>query len=341
MDTHTQRKNASLGLKDAIEFFNQVKIRFQHRRRDYKLFLDTLRSFQDDHNLDYKVNVVASIFDGHSDLLKTFLDFLSYSKLYPKILLSPSLSASEDHRHAFNSLANEGRSFLREVGLRLDSAQYSEFVKVIKRCRMRGLDRSESRREITRFIGEFGDLMDAYERYWDETAEIKASLNGDCGPSYHRRPSKRQKLDAQAPQVLNDNWECLSVSNVSGNSRGNHGVRRGEELQDELEDQRYEMDMMLQYLTITAERAEDLLEKMKSDMNLKTPIQVEDHFSSSNLRCIEQLYGEQGYQVRVMLCEDPIRVLPTLLKRLRQKKECLKRHLELRNADANMKTHEQ
>lgn len=51
------------------------------------------------------------------------------------------------------------------------------------------------------------------------------------------------------------------------------------------------------------------------------PIQIEDHLTAINLRCIERIYGDHGLDVLDLLRKDPTVALPVILNRLQQKQD--------------------
>lgn len=145
-----------------------------------------------------------------------------------------------------------------------------------------------------------------------------------CTPSYRLLPddypipavSHRQE---PGTEVLNDFW--VSVTSGSEDYSFKH-MRRNqyEESLFRCEDDRFELDMLLESVTSTAKRAEELLNSINV-ANLENPIRIEDHFTALNLRCIERLYGDHGLDVMDILRKNPSLALPVILTRLKQKQE--------------------
>ena len=106
--------------------------------------------------------------------------------------------------------------------------------------------------------------------------------------------------------------------------------------------------MLLESVTATAKRAEELLNIMnKNSINSESTICVEDHFTgfdntfvlpaktvilfadfaphlvfvALNIRCIERLYGDHGLDVLDILRKNTSLSLPVILIRLKQKQE--------------------
>ncbi|XP_057529106.1 paired amphipathic helix protein Sin3-like 3 isoform X2 [Amaranthus tricolor] len=156
--------------------------------------------------------------------------------------------------------------------------------------------------------------------------ELDLSNCERCTPSYRLLPknypipmaSHRTDLGAK---VLNDHW----VSVTSGSEDYSFKHMRKNQYEESLfrcEDDRFELDMLLESVNITIKRVEDILDKINSNIiKTENPIRIEDHFTSINLRCIERLYGDHGLDVMDVLRKNAILALPVILTRLKQKQE--------------------
>ncbi|CAM8944784.1 unnamed protein product [Rhodiola kirilowii] len=147
-----------------------------------------------------------------------------------------------------------------------------------------------------------------------------------CTPSYRLLPedypiqkaSQRSELGAQ---VLNDHW--VSVTSGSEDYSFKH-MRRNqyEESLFKCEDDRFELDMLLESVSSASRRVEELLNKPSGDiLDIEIPLRVEEHFSALNIRCIERLYGDHGLDAVDILRRNPCMALPVILTRLKQKQE--------------------
>ncbi|GAB4831786.1 hypothetical protein Ancab_005798 [Ancistrocladus abbreviatus] len=154
--------------------------------------------------------------------------------------------------------------------------------------------------------------------------ELDLSNCQRCTPSYRLLPddypiptaSQRSEIGAQ---VLNDYW--VSVTSGSEDYSFKH-MRRNqyEESLFRCEDDRFELDMLLESVSSTAKRAEDLLNTINNN-SINVDSHIEDHFTALNLRCIERLYGDHGLDVMDILRKNPALALPVILTRLKQKQE--------------------
>jgi histone deacetylase complex regulatory component SIN3 len=97
-----------------------------------------------------------------------------------------------------------------------------------------------------------------------------------------------------------------------------------ERVRDDYEDSRFEMDMLLAWVTSATEAAEKLMNEINGGYNSENPIRIEEHLSAMNLRFIQELYGEEGINLVEILKENPRDALPVIVPRLRQKLEEIK-----------------
>ncbi|KAF5206479.1 Paired amphipathic helix protein sin3-like [Thalictrum thalictroides] len=165
------------------------------------------------------------------------------------------------------------------------------------------------------------------EKYMNKPiSELDLSDCPRCTPSYRLLPknypiplaSQRSELGAQ---VLNDTW--VSVTSGSEDYSFKH-MRRNqyEESLFRCEDDRFELDMLLESVIATKHRVEELVDLINDDTTKQEgPIRIEDHFTALNLRCIERLYGDHGLDVMDVLRKNAIPALPIILSRLKQKQE--------------------
>ncbi|WZZ30241.1 hypothetical protein YC2023_013642 [Brassica napus] len=147
-----------------------------------------------------------------------------------------------------------------------------------------------------------------------------------CTPSYRLLPSdypvrtasQRSELGSE---VLNDRW--VSVTSGSEDYSFKH-MRRNpyEEILFRCEDDRFELDMLLESVSSAVRSAENLLNIItEKKITFSGSFRIEDHFTALNLRCIERLYGEHGLDVIDILHKNPATALPVILTRLKQKQD--------------------
>ncbi|KAJ0035034.1 hypothetical protein Pint_25445 [Pistacia integerrima] len=82
-----------------------------------------------------------------------------------------------------------------------------------------------------------------------------------------------------------------------------------EEILLRCEDDRFEIDMLLEYVTSASERVKDLLIEIDQNKIQTTTMKIEDYLTGFDLRCIERLYGERGLDVVELLYNSPVPAL--------------------------------
>lgn len=179
----------------------------------------------------------------------------------------------------------------------------------------------EQRRELEAAAKEKDRFKD---KYWGKSIQELDLTNCErCSPSYRLLPAdypipsagERTELGVQ---VLNDHW--VSVTSGSEDYSFKH-MRRNqyEESLFRCEDDRFELDMLLESVNSAAKRTEELVNTIYGDS--QNPIDIEEHFTALNMRCIERLYGDHGLDVVDILRKNPYQALPIVFTRLKQKQE--------------------
>ncbi|XAR51803.1 hypothetical protein NMG60_11006541 [Bertholletia excelsa] len=276
-------------------FCEKVKERLRSSD-DYQAFLKCLHIYSTEIITRKELqNLVADLLGKYPDLMDGFNEFLEQCESIDVFLAGVMNKRSMQHLH-------EG--------------SVSKSVKAEDK-------EKEQRRET--------DGVKEKERYKDKymgksIQELDLSNCQRCTPSYRLLPddypipsaSQRSEL---AVQVLNDHW--VSVTSGSEDYSFKH-MRRNqyEESLFRCEDDRFELDMLLESVSSTAKRVEELLNCLNDNtINPESLMRIEDHFTALNLRCIERLYGDHGLDVMEILRKNPSVALPVILTRLKQKQE--------------------
>ncbi|VVA94715.1 unnamed protein product [Arabis nemorensis] len=166
----------------------------------------------------------------------------------------------------------------------------------------------------------------ANQKWAKPISELDLSDCEQCTPSYRLLPKNYPiSIASQKTElgnlVLNDHW----VSVTSGSEDYSFSHMRKNQYEESLfrcEDDRFELDMLLESVNSATKHVEELLSKVKSnDLKTNSPIHVEDHLTALNLRCIERLYGDHGLDVMDVLKKNVSLALPIILTRLKQKQE--------------------
>ncbi|GFP91557.1 paired amphipathic helix protein sin3-like 4 [Phtheirospermum japonicum] len=152
--------------------------------------------------------------------------------------------------------------------------------------------------------------------------ELDLSECENCTPSYRRLPANYPIPSASCKteigaQVLNDHW----VSVTSGSEDYSFKHMRKNQYEESLfrcEDDRFELDMLLESVNATVKHVEELLDRMNKE---EGSFCIEECLTALSLRCIERLYGDHGLDVMDVLRKNAPLALPVILTRLKQKQE--------------------
>ncbi|XP_057738666.1 paired amphipathic helix protein Sin3-like 2 isoform X4 [Arachis stenosperma] len=274
----------------AFSFCEKVKEKLSSSD-DYQAFLKCLHIFSNGiiKRNDLQ-NLVTDLLGKHSDLLHEFNDFLERCENIDGFLagvMSKKSLSTDGHISRSSKLEDKDKEHKREMDGTKEKERYSKYS-------------GKSIQEL--------DLSDCKR----------------CTPSYRLLPadypipvaSQRSELGAQ---VLNDHW--VSVTSGSEDYSFKH-MRRNqyEESLFRCEDDRFEMDMLLESVSSAAKRVEELSNSINEN-KMENLGRIEDQFTALNLRCIERLYGDHGLDVIDILRKNPTHALPVILTRLKQKQE--------------------
>jgi histone deacetylase complex regulatory component SIN3 len=289
------------GLSEAIRFINEVRIRFHHEEGVYKCFLDVVnvhrKGFVD---LNYVRVKVGALFEDHPDLLDRFLSFASDSNNGKEEKENKSLASMVEvlEKHGLKGAYDRGRFLFKKIAGVLGRSEYVEFLTHCRRYGSGEIDRGDLNRLVAGVLGGLPGLLD----------EFYAFLEGDKSLGLGTTTKKRKRSE-----------DYLSDKPKFSNCRRG----RTPNLQDDYEDKRYEIDMLLASMTSATEAAEKLLNEING-ANPENPIRIGECLSAMNLRCIEKIYGDRGSEIVHVLRESPRDALPVIVPRLQQKLEEVK-----------------
>ncbi|KAK3187882.1 hypothetical protein Dsin_027443 [Dipteronia sinensis] len=140
-------------------------------------------------------------------------------------------------------------------------------------------------------------------------------------PEDYRDSSGRQRSE---DKVLNDKFVCVSPEDGNYSFKHKH-IQQHEQVMFKFEDDRFEMDVLMERIRSTIVNVKKLWNAMKKNkINLASRIKIEDHLSVVNMRCLERMYGDHALDMMEAIEKDPIIGLPQILMRLEQKLEELK-----------------
>ncbi|KAK9707311.1 hypothetical protein RND81_07G188400 [Saponaria officinalis] len=305
-------------------FCEKVKERL-HNPDDYQGFLKCLHIYsrgiitkQELHSL------VRDILGKYPDLMEAFDEFLTYCEKNDGFLGSVM---SKKSLWPESSLSDSPSKYVKAEDRERDRDHGREDRDRDRDCRERDrIDRSGVyvSKEVANLRIPSNSSKDKY--IGKPIQELDLSNCERCTPSYRLLPknypipvaSQRTELGTE---VLNDHW----VSVTSGSEDYSFKHMRKNQYEESLfrcEDDRFELDMLLESVSVTIKRVEELLEKINDiKYRAENPIRIEEYFTAINLRCMERLYGDHGLDVMDVLKKNATLALPVILTRLKQKQE--------------------
>ncbi|XP_076902089.1 paired amphipathic helix protein Sin3-like 4 isoform X2 [Bidens hawaiensis] len=229
-----------------------------------------------------------------------------------------------------------------------NSEDYQAFLKCIEQYCTETITRPQLQSLVNNLLGAYVDLVEEVNEFIDRSEMTKSGSKPSsisskekylaksiqeldlsdcecCTPSYRLLPkdypipsaSQRTKIGYE---VLNDHW----VSVTSGSEDYSFKHMRKNQYEESLfrcEDDRFELDMLVESVNVTAKHVEELLDRI-NDNSGKTDnaVNIED-FTAINLKSIGRLYGDHGHDVMDVLRKNASLALPVILTRLKQKQE--------------------
>ncbi|EPS70391.1 hypothetical protein M569_04367, partial [Genlisea aurea] len=286
-------------------FHEKVKARLQDPE-NYEKISDCIRSYKSKiYPASQFRKLVSSLIGKHPDLMVACEDFITYIE---------ETGGMRYNRQVFKSTKANG------VGEYHDTEDKYENSDLKERDRhVRGVSIKDA----------CGQKMPSYggreKLLLKSIQDLDLSNCESCTPSYRLLPDNYPMPSASrrteiGDEVLNDRW----VSVTSGSEDYSFKHMRKNQYEESLfrcEDDRFELDMLLESVNATAKCVEELVHHMNASINAADTFFIDEHLTALNLRCIERLYGEHGLDVIDVLRRSPHLVLPIVLTRMKQKQE--------------------
>ncbi|CAN1816987.1 Paired amphipathic helix protein Sin3-like 4 [Linum perenne] len=302
-------------LSQELAFCEKVKEKLE-KPEDYQEFLRCLHLYtQEIITRPELQSLVADLLGGYPDLMDGFNDFLGRCEKNEG-LLAGVVSKSNFPRPVKAEDRDRERERERNDGPKERDHEMRERDRLDKNVAFTNKDPGSQKMSLYSSKDKF---------LWKPVNELDLSNCDSCTPSYRLLPknypipiaSQRTGIGAE---VLNDHW----VSVTSGSEDYSFKHMRKNQYEESLfrcEDDRFELDMLLESVNVTTKRVEELMEKINNTNKGDLPVRYEDHLTALNLRCIERLYGDHGLDVMDVLRRNMSLALPVILTRLKQKQE--------------------
>ncbi|XP_031480166.1 paired amphipathic helix protein Sin3-like 4 isoform X2 [Nymphaea colorata] len=289
----------------AKEFIFCNKVKETLDESQYQEFLKCLHIYSTEIISRLKLqNLVSDLLGKHPDLMEGFIEFLSHCENTGP--LSKRMKAEDKERDRDEC----GKDKERERDKEKERERPERGSPIVPK-------------DLTNHKGTVSASKDKVVN--KPISELDLSGCDLCTPSYRRLPKHYQTYATHrtelATGVLNDDW----VSVTSGSEDYSFKHMRKNQYEESLfrcEDDRFELDMLLESTNVTIKRVEELSERMHNNsIKPDSQIRIEDHLNAINLRCIERIYGDHGLDVIELLRKNAHVALPVILARLKQKQE--------------------
>eukprot|EP00850_Spirogloea_muscicola_P001162 SM000004S15032 [mRNA] locus=s4:928006:936864:+ [translate_table: standard] len=312
----TPRGASAATLVKELGFFERVKGRLRNREA-YNEFLKCLNLFSKDIIGRTELqSLVSDLLGRFPDLLDGFSDFLSRCENLEESDLAEALSGKpvkvererERDRERELAIRDRERSERSERPMPTAAAKDGGVVS----HKGGGLAPSG------------GGGKDKY--MYKPISELDLSGWERCTPSYRLLPKNYPRAISShrtelGQRVLNDHW----VSVTSGSEDYSFKHMRKNQYEESLfrcEDDRFELDMLLESTSVTARRVAEIVNKLHvMPTEEKAAFHIDDHLNAINLRWIERIYGDHGLDILELLRRNCALALPVVLNRLQQKQE--------------------
>lgn len=287
----------------AIGYVTKIKNRFGDNPEIYKQFLDILHTYQKEQTTIKKVyEQVATLFKNDADLLEEFTQFLPYQVA-----------------------KSQGFSVPGRVGP----------IPTVKPPAAAQADASAAKRKAAARKKQEEAAAAAAPQYDKRMIARKARADEDFGPSYRLLPkhfphpecSERTQL---CLEILND--DLVSVPAGSEEAGDAHRKSQFDEILFQCEDDRCELDIVIEQNLSTIRLLQPLADKIKSIVSggsATTPTEQQsesiaavfnfDMLKDIHRASIQRIYGERGGEVLEAFKKSPATAIPLVLKRLQQK----------------------
>jgi len=285
--------------------------------------------------------------------------------------------AAQRAKDSHLSVSAERRFFeqVKEVLVASSRETWNEFVKCLELFSNDAITKEDMVDLVQDLFGpphsdlfaEFKRLLSSREMYeahksdvWYAVplSEIDFTQCRKCTPSYRALPrdypkAKCTERSEGEQAVLNDQWVSIPIGSEESYSFKHMRKNQYEEALFKCEDERFEVDMVIDSNMCAIRILEPLAEEIGNLKQIESQARNADggeasglsiaprfslqlekrHLSTIHLNAIARIYGDNGEEILELLRRNPAGTIPVLLKRLRQK------DLEWRKARSELNKH--
>eukprot|EP01090_Pellita_catalonica_P004226 TRINITY_DN14064_c0_g1_i1.p1 TRINITY_DN14064_c0_g1~~TRINITY_DN14064_c0_g1_i1.p1 ORF type:complete len:976 (+),score=212.24 TRINITY_DN14064_c0_g1_i1:59-2986(+) len=333
-------------------YVTRIKERFLDEPEVYKEFLGILHAFhREQRTIKDVYGQVARLFRNEPDLLEEFTHFLP-DPVRPgnKASRKKAKKKSKSKKRAppQNEQTLQELNFFYKVKKKMRNPRlYAEFLKCLRLFSKKIITRLELVILVTDILAPYPEMFERFKILIgfseEDEIEMQASESDSSseeeeqgrwsdldfstlqcyGPSYRIIPKRyRQKstvrLDPDLKACMNNRF--VSVPTGSEDFFASTRKNQYEELLFKCEDERYELDLVIELNASAIKALQPYLKKLKGEENIPdSELNLKNTLDVLHIRSIERIYGAKGAEVVEGLFSNPIESLPVILKRLQQK----------------------
>ncbi|KNC52797.1 uncharacterized protein AMSG_12193 [Thecamonas trahens ATCC 50062] len=341
-------------LDTALNYVNKIKQRFESNPEVYTVFLEILQTYQREVRTITEVyDEVSRLFANEPDLLEEFTTFLPESLAHHNRRKRGREGASRGRplKRAKIELAPDDEiGFFNAVKRRLTAPLYADFLKALHVFSNQILSTAETVKLVRTILAGHPDLIswfEAFVDYKEQGAKMRrvqsiSQIDNDeyidysqlkkYGPSYralptsYRRPSCSGRDDL-CDSVLNDTWVASAATDSDDFIFKSSQKNEFEERLFLCEEERYELDMVIEQNASAIRALEPLASKIleaQKQAGTEGPgpsfkLASENALGIIQIKAIERIYGHRAKDALSGLRKNPHVAVPIILKRLRQK----------------------
>lgn len=346
-------------LDHARNYVKKIKVRFESQPEIYKAFLRILHTYHEEqHTIKDVYDQVASLFRNHTDLLAEFKDFLpdnsgSASQSRRGRGKSNKMRASKRKARSTEQAqtqvdVSDYNFFVKVKNQLRNDHLYGEFLKCLSLYNNGILADVEMMVLVRDLLDEYPEAYEEFKTYCDfdlergsyqdvvEPSRMVEGFQGkneidfaSCkrmGPSYRALPDdyiqptcSGRTDDCQS--VLNDIWVSMPTGSEDGGTFKTSRKNQYEEVLFKCEDDRYELDMVLEnnaaVVRVLTAILHQIVNTPRTELaNFELP---GDALGALHVKSIQRIYGDKGQDIIQGLFQNPVVAVPCVLRRLRQK----------------------
>ncbi|AQK79692.1 Paired amphipathic helix protein Sin3-like 3 [Zea mays] len=226
---------------------------------------------------------------------------------------------------SFNCSHAQEFQFCEKLKAHLEPEAYQEFLKCLHIYNQDIITRNELKRLVKDILQHYPDLVNGFNDFLGHCENIDGFLEG----TFNKRQTSRMVRPVEKERYKENEGDSDPEKERYKESKNSERVLTFNSKEGAAHEastfpskEKFELDMLLESVTVAIERVEKLVERMEGNsLKPDSSISLDEHLTSLNMRCIERLYGDHGLDVIDVLRKNVGVTLPVILTRLKQKQE--------------------